>query len=104
MPKRQTIECGNNVVGFVEISSGDNFHIGGPFEPGPDFSLYEDAITAVRNLKREAESNSDVDWIDALETVNDYGFTLVGDGNTTCLLYTSPSPRDQRGSRMPSSA
>ena len=21
-----------------------------------------------------------------------------------CLLYTSPSPRDQRGSRMPSSA
>ena len=26
----------------------------------------------------------------------DYGFV--------CLLYTSPSPRDQRGSRMPSSA
>ena len=26
-------------------------------------------------------------------------------GNTQiCLLYTSPSPRDQRGSRMPSSA
>ena len=24
--------------------------------------------------------------------------------NITCLLYTSPSPRDQRGSRMPSSA
>ena len=23
---------------------------------------------------------------------------------TLCLLYTSPSPRDQRGSRMPSSA
>ena len=28
---------------------------------------------------------------------------LVG-RNTDCLLYTSPSPRDQRGSRMPSSA
>ena len=26
-----------------------------------------------------------------------------GNGNA-CLLYTSPSPRDQRGSRMPSSA
>ena len=26
---------------------------------------------------------------------------VVGEG---CLLYTSPSPRDQRGSRMPSSA
>ena len=24
--------------------------------------------------------------------------------NCACLLYTSPSPRDQRGSRMPSSA
>ena len=26
------------------------------------------------------------------------------DGTYACLLYTSPSPRDQRGSRMPSSA
>ena len=25
-------------------------------------------------------------------------------GDEGCLLYTSPSPRDQRGSRMPSSA
>ena len=25
-------------------------------------------------------------------------------GSKSCLLYTSPSPRDQRGSRMPSSA
>ena len=29
---------------------------------------------------------------------------LAGDGVRDCLLYTSPSPRDQRGSRMPSSA
>ena len=32
---------------------------------------------------------------------------LVKEASTrveTCLLYTSPSPRDQRGSRMPSSA
>ena len=28
----------------------------------------------------------------------------VGEGIDPCLLYTSPSPRDQRGSRMPSSA
>ena len=26
------------------------------------------------------------------------------DEGKICLLYTSPSPRDQRGSRMPSSA
>ena len=31
--------------------------------------------------------------------------TSTDNGQTwTCLLYTSPSPRDQRGSRMPSSA
>ena len=28
----------------------------------------------------------------------------LASANYTCLLYTSPSPRDQRGSRMPSSA
>ena len=40
-----------------------------------------------------------------------YGFISTGNFNestanvyTDCLLYTSPSPRDQRGSRMPSSA
>ena len=31
-------------------------------------------------------------------------FASVGIFNNNCLLYTSPSPRDQRGSRMPSSA
>ena len=29
---------------------------------------------------------------------------VVSTLNQSCLLYTSPSPRDQRGSRMPSSA
>ena len=33
-----------------------------------------------------------------LESKSDFKFSYV------CLLYTSPSPRDQRGSRMPSSA
>ena len=36
------------------------------------------------------------------EYYNDSPFTHIT--NKTCLLYTSPSPRDQRGSRMPSSA
>ena len=31
-------------------------------------------------------------------------FGNVSGHSTICLLYTSPSPRDQRGSRMPSSA
>ena len=32
------------------------------------------------------------------------GQTVIYNHNNNCLLYTSPSPRDQRGSRMPSSA
>ena len=34
----------------------------------------------------------------------DYRYALVHAYNNTCLLYTSPSPRDKRQSRMPSSA
>ena len=33
-----------------------------------------------------------------------YSKPVMPDGHRFCLLYTSPSPRDQRGSRMPSSA
>ena len=35
------------------------------------------------------------------ETISERG---ARDHTQSCLLYTSPSPRDQRGSRMPSSA
>ena len=38
-------------------------------------------------------------------TLLEYQFLYLRDNNKpNCLLYTSPSPRDQRGSRMPSSA
>ena len=40
----------------------------------------------------EAIANLDFDWV------------CVDLQHGICLLYTSPSPRDQRGSRMPSSA
>ena len=32
------------------------------------------------------------------------GISFIDVPGHVCLLYTSPSPRDQRGSRMPSSA
>ena len=43
----------------------------------------------------------------ALKIVGEYRVTTdIDEGSRAqdCLLYTSPSPRDQRGSRMPSSA
>ena len=36
--------------------------------------------------------------------VKKFGGEHVIPGNIICLLYTSPSPRDRYGSRMPSSA
>ena len=50
-------------------------------------------ITAVGGTSGNAVSDGD--------SSNDEYLTLTF---TSCLLYTSPSPRDQRGSRMPSSA
>ena len=43
------------------------------------------------------EKSGDLRW--GIVAVN-----LRNEGFRDCLLYTSPSPRDQRGSRMPSSA
>ena len=43
--------------------------------------------------------------IDKLKQKNkDKLVKIESDHTVACLLYTSPSPRDQRGSRMPSSA
>ena len=41
---------------------------------------------------------------DGLQTVLNSLFEAEFDRNDTCLLYTSPSPRDRTRSRMPSSA
>ena len=45
------------------------------------------------------------DWSGHVADFHRHELTRRGLGlGQTCLLYTSPSPRDQRGSRMPSSA
>ena len=46
---------------------------------------------------------------DVLDNVNytikeEWGNNLISSWNKSCLLYTSPSPRDRQKSRMPSSA
>ena len=49
----------------------------------------------VENMKKETLPK----WFENAIKVNKAQITI-----NSCLLYTSPSPRDQRGSRMPSSA
>ena len=46
-------------------------------------------------------------WLEAnaeLKTKKTNSAKNMNVGNKSCLLYTSPSPRDMRRSRMPSSA
>ena len=47
-----------------------------------------------------------IDSYDWVMVPNVYGMSQFSDGGifSTCLLYTSPSPRDRIASRMPSSA
>ena len=62
------------------------------------------------HLRKEEESNC----LDPIRSIHQclpelsFEETFVscsrGHCSSACLLYTSPSPRDQRGSRMPSSA
>ena len=83
-------------------------------------------VTPEEAKKNEEEGSDEVKtWIFKARNVRDFAFAssrkfiwdAIGhsvNGNKTmamsyypneaCLLYTSPSPRDQRGSRMPSSA
>ena len=57
------------------------------------------------NFSGSTSLTSDSNSILALSRVNGGPFALQSiDLSEFCLLYTSPSPRDQRGSRMPSSA
>ena len=93
---RQTIRCGNRIVGVVSINGCDNWHIYGPFKPGPDFAHYADAITHVRDLQRNAESDPDVDWLDALEIVNDFGFVVESsDGTVSAIRDFTLDDHDQ---------
>ena len=43
-------------------------------------------------------------WFALGDELHTNGAMKILPGSHSCLLYTSPSPRDQRGSRMPSSA
>ena len=62
-----------------------------------------------REVAREIQGLAVSEALDALtytpkKSAHLIGKTLKSAIANACLLYTSPSPRDQRGSRMPSSA
>ena len=96
-----------NVGTVVAGSTGGTFTINGDgsysFNTGSDFDFLaagETASTTVDYTVSDGEGGTDTATVTVTVTGTNDTPTSVG----TCLLYTSPSPRDQRGSRMPSSA
>ena len=77
---------------FIEVDS-----------PGADTGPYELFVTRFNGawLEGDFDFDGDVDADDIDFYSGNIGAAALG---RFCLLYTSPSPRDQRGSRMPSSA
>ena len=53
---------------------------------------------------RRKYHDDDLQRIGFIKCLKGTGMSLKQIKEYGCLLYTSPSPRDQRGSRMPSSA
>ena len=87
---------------------GDNSIPGGPIKDANgkplDYDIKAQTHAVIQNISRILEEAGS-----SIENVIDVTSFLVDmdrdfSGYNDCLLYTSPSPRDQRGSRMPSSA
>ena len=99
----ESIQLGNLQRIFTQIeedSTQGKIDLRFPFEQWSDteghiqFGAFSDATD--REFRRDTFTNSGSE--------PDMIFVGSFDEFFTCLLYTSPSPRDQRGSRMPSSA
>ena len=66
-------------------------------EPGLERDVYL-ALLEIDSVTETHVSYGEYDLVTRID------FADEGEMAKTCLLYTSPSPRDQRGPRMPSSA
>ena len=101
---------GNNTRMFIDGDTGNigintsrpegKLHINGDLRMslGEGFRLHEDNDFFGRNNDAIIFEIQDTNGTSGLADGGNAGFVY------SCLLYTSPSPRDQRGSRMPSSA
>ena len=91
----------NNFVETVENSTNSYYVVVG----------LANATTPVVGFGRSSDWNTETpNPIDSINYTNHVGDTMsfgkkvTSDNVRSCLLYTSPSPRDVRSSRMPSSA
>ena len=70
-----------------------------------DLILFDEPCGSSSVIANNIESGTTVKLVIGSEAGGEGDFEIfISEVPCTCLLYTSPSPRDQRGSRMPSSA
>ena len=67
-----------------------------------DGKIDDNEIDEIKNFYLDLYPNGN--FTEAFEELKDWTSHKESFNPFICLLYTSPSPRDQRGSRMPSSA
>ena len=98
-PDIKTLAIGTGISDVVDDTSP---------QLGGDLDVNGNDIVSTSNADIDIVPNGTGDVVLAADTVKvgDSGAaaTLTSNGAGTCLLYTSPSPRDKRQSRMPSSA
>ena len=68
-------------------------------DPFRSIASYNAGPGAVASWMQPTDQDDDALWVERIPYPETRFYT-----KKVCLLYTSPSPRDQRGSRMPSSA
>ena len=101
----------NPAIAQTNILDGDNVTVSSQAS-GETISTAAGVTSTVDDAPVVFIANDDVtlDNAGTLVTINGSQTVQAGPDtvgaiiNNACLLYTSPSPRDQRGSRMPSSA
>ena len=79
-------------------------------KPGEDFESSQDLFDEIKEANPNAKNIGDA----IIRRITERGTTkddrqassesIIQSNSNTCLLYTSPSPRDRTRSRMPSSA
>ena len=81
-------KIGRNFIDLEDIDDGYNIHV-----------MY---VIPADGVDKEYDLNSKISML--LYQIDKWFNSKTKDRLYTCLLYTSPSPRDMRRSRMPSSA
>ena len=88
------IENIQKIVGIENVLTGERLD---QYEVDPSGKYKGSSLAVVRPENTEQVS-------EIVKIANEKKIPIVPQGGNTCLLYTSPSPRDATLSRMPSSA